>query len=120
MKHLPIALQVYSIREDAAGDFRNTMQEIKDMGYDGVELAGLYNFSPEEVRRILDDIGLPAVSAHVPYEQFTADLERTIDDYITIGCQYIAIPYLVDDLRPGTDNFGDVIKTIDRIGRVSG
>jgi len=117
MKHLPIALQVYSIRDDAARDFRGTMQKIKDMGYDGVELAGLYNIPAAEIRRILDEVGLPAVSAHVPYEQLAADMDKTIDDYITIGCQYIAVPYLVENLRPGTDNFGDVIKMIDKIGR---
>ncbi len=42
MLHLPVALQVYSVREDAQKDFAGTMQKIKDMGYQGVELAGLY------------------------------------------------------------------------------
>ena len=42
MKTLPVAVQVYSVRDDAERDFKGTMQKIKDMGYDGVELAGLY------------------------------------------------------------------------------
>ena len=41
MLKLPVAVQVYSVREDAAKDFQGTMQKIKDMGYQGVELAGL-------------------------------------------------------------------------------
>ena len=40
MKTLPVGVQVYSVRDDAAKDFKGTMQKLKDMGYDGVELAG--------------------------------------------------------------------------------
>ena len=36
MKTLPVAVQVYSVRDDAERDFKGTMQKIKDMGYDGV------------------------------------------------------------------------------------
>ena len=39
---LPIAAQVYSVREEAAADFEKTMRQLADMGYHGVELAGLY------------------------------------------------------------------------------
>ena len=42
MKTLPVAVQVYSVRDDAERDFKGTMQKLKEMGYDGVELAGLY------------------------------------------------------------------------------
>ena len=66
MLKLPIAVQVYSVREQAAADFDAAMGELARMGYDGVELAGLYGKSPEEIREILDRRGLKAVSAHVP------------------------------------------------------
>jgi len=36
------------------------------MGYDGVELAGLYELEPESVRSMLRHIGLTPISAHVP------------------------------------------------------
>ena len=64
---LPVAIQVYSVRDDAAADLRGTLQKIKDMGYDGVEFAGLYGNSPEDVRAMCDEIGLVPISAHVPF-----------------------------------------------------
>lgn len=94
MLKLPIAVQVYSVREQAAADFDAAMGELARMGYDGVELAGLYGKSPEEIREILDRQGLKAVSAHVPYDEFVKDLEGTVEAYRTIGCQYVAVPYL--------------------------
>ena len=42
MKKWPIAIQVYSVRDEATKDFEGTMRSLKEMGYDGVELAGLY------------------------------------------------------------------------------
>ena len=38
MKKFPIALQVYSGRDQAEDDFAGTMAKVREMGYDGVEL----------------------------------------------------------------------------------
>ena len=51
-KTLPIAVQVYSVREEAERDFAGTMKKLGEMGYDGVELAGLYGKSAEEISGI--------------------------------------------------------------------
>ena len=63
----PVAVQVYSVREDAAADLLGTLKKIKEMGYDGVEFAGLYGNAPEDVKRMCDEVGLVPISAHVPY-----------------------------------------------------
>ena len=78
MEKLPIAAQVYSVREEAAADFDGTMKALAQMGYDGVELAGLYGKDPKEIRSALDRWGLQAVSAHVAYDEFARDLEGTV------------------------------------------
>lgn len=117
MLKLPVAVQIYSVREDAAKDFQGTLQKIKDMGYQGVELAGLYGLPAEEVRRMLDLIGLAAISAHVPIHELMADAEGTIDNYVTIGCSYIAIPHLDEDMRPGTPGFLVFVASLPAIAR---
>ena len=117
MLSLPDALQVYSVREDAQKDFQGTMQKIKDMGYQGVELAGLYGLPAGEIRGILDQVGLAAISAHVPFADLTADLDGTLDQYVTIGCKYVAIPYLSDEMRPGQPGFAKVLEAVPVIGQ---
>lgn len=116
MKKLPVAVQVYSIREDAEKDFIGTMKRVKMMGYDGVELAGLYGHTPEEIRDSLTESGLLAISAHVPYQELTEDTETVIDNYVTIGCKYIAVPYLTEEYRPGKEKFPEVVENIRKIG----
>lgn len=117
MKTLPVAIQVYSVREEAAKDFRGTMQKIKDIGYDGVELAGLYGIAPAEVKKILDEVGLIPISAHVSELMNGGEpLEKVLDDYKTIGVKYIAVPYLGEGMRPGDEGFDEILKKIDTIG----
>jgi sugar phosphate isomerase/epimerase len=116
MKKLPVAVQVYSVRDEAEKDFRGTMKKIKELGYDGVELAGLYGLKPAEVKSILNETGLIALSAHVPYVDLVGDTAGTINDYALIGCKYIAVPYMTEESRPNTPKFPEVIREIARIG----
>ena len=49
MKKFPVAIQIYSVRDDAQANLFGTLKKLKEMGYDGVEFAGLYGHTPEEV-----------------------------------------------------------------------
>ncbi|WP_195542629.1 sugar phosphate isomerase/epimerase family protein [Massiliimalia timonensis] len=118
MGKLPVGLQVYSVRDDAGKDFLGTMKKIKEIGYDFVELAGLYGQTAEEVKAALEEAGIPALSAHVPLAELEADVEKIVADYVKIGCKYIAIPYLPEELRPNTPGFDKVMSLIPQIGEV--
>ena len=89
---LPIALQVYSVRDYAEKDFKGTMEKVKAMGYEGVELAGLYGYTAVEAKKILDEVGLELVSAHVPVAELEKD--EALADYAAAGLKYIAIPWM--------------------------
>ena len=59
-ENLPVAIQVYGLRdllEETPERFEEVMCSVKEMGYQGVELAGLYGLEPGEVKRILDKVG---------------------------------------------------------------
>ena len=64
-KKIPIALQVYSVREYAAKDLRGTLKEIGKIGYKGVEFAGYYGHEAKDIRKWLDEAGLQAISTHL-------------------------------------------------------
>ncbi len=118
MNHLPVAVQVYSVREDAGKDFAGTMKKLKEMGYDGVELAGLYGLTPKEVKEAIAGAGLTAVSAHVPFQELVADMEGVVSQYEEIGVKFIAIPYLMEEDRPGGDKFAGNVKLFEEIAKV--
>lgn len=114
----PVALQLYSIRDVLEKDFADGVKKVKSYGYDGVEFAGLYNYAPAEMKKLLNEIGLTAVSAHVPYVDFVEDAEKVASDYAEIGCKYVAVPYLTEEYRPGTSKFPEVVENIARFGEI--
>lgn len=116
---LPVAVQVYSVRDDAKADLRGTLEKIKAMGYDGVEFAGLYGYAPEDVKKMCEEIGLVPISAHVPYLDMMGAPKGILSKYKTIGCKYVAVPYLSADYRPESPCFVEVIENIKMLGKVA-
>ena len=115
---LPVAIQFYTVRDEAEKDFFGTLQKIKDMGYEGVEFAGLFGNSPELVRDKCREIGLIPVSAHVPLDEMIADPEGVAKTYSAIGCRFIAVPYVTEERRPGAELFEKTLEDIKDVGAV--
>ena len=111
-----LGYQVYSAREEAEKDLLGVLRELADIGYDAVELAGTYGHSAAEICAMLRETGLRAVSAHVPFDAIVADMPGTIEFYKSIGCQYIAVPYLDEQTRPGAPGFAMAIRRIHEFG----
>jgi sugar phosphate isomerase/epimerase len=88
---VPVGVQLYSLREEAAVDFPAVLGRVGEMGFVGVEFAGFSGLSAGEVVRALEGTGLQVASAHVGLaepDQFAAAL----DDHAAIGCDTVVIP----------------------------
>ena len=118
-KKLPVGIQVYGLRdllENTPEQFPVVMKQVKELGYDGVELAGLYGLDPTFIRDTLAEIGLTPLSAHVPLADMTADIEKVIADYQLIGVDYLVVPYLPEEYRHLTPGYPVVIEEMKKIG----
>ena len=58
---LPVVVQLYSVRDAMEADFYRTIKKMKELGYDGVEFAGLFG---EEV------FPLPMIASHTFTNRF--------------------------------------------------
>ncbi|MGI6173985.1 MAG: sugar phosphate isomerase/epimerase family protein [Christensenellales bacterium] len=116
MKKALVGYQVYSARAEAEKDLRGVLEQIKKIGYDGVEFAGFYGHAPEDVRRMVDEVGLVPISSHYPWQLIEKDMYMTISIHKTIGCEYIAIPYLDEATRPGSAGFSKTLRNIYKFG----
>lgn len=111
---LPIALQLYSIRDVLYGDLRGSLEQVRDMGYDGVELPGLNGIDPEEIKRVLTKVGLQVMSSHVPVPELLD--ENRLQDYKRVGCQYVAIPWMdFENANKAEENFALISTIADKV-----
>lgn len=116
---LPVAVQLYSVRDDMEKDFYGTIKAMKELGYDGVEFAGLFGEEPEKIKAFCEETGIVPISAHVPYYDMLENPEAVLSDYAKIGCKYVAVPYLTEECRPGTDGFDATVEGIRKIGEAA-
>lgn len=92
----PVAAQLYTLRNETAKDFKGTLKQVADLGFDGVEFAGFGGHTAEEVKTMLEEFGLKAASSHVPLNDLKERLDEVIKEQMTIGSSYIVCPYIED------------------------
>lgn len=115
---LPVALQLYSVRDDLKANFEETIKKVAQMGYQGVEFAGIpEGISFENARKIIDKYGLVAVSAHVGFGDMLENPEKVFTDYKSLGCDYVAIPWLAKDEAFSPDTIEETFNKIEFLGK---
>ena len=119
-KTLPVGIQVYGLRdllENTPENFKDVMTKVKELGYDGVELAGLYGLEPEFVKKTLEEVGLTPISAHVAFDEMMNDIDKVIADYSTIGVKYLVMPYMAEEYRPANpEGFKKFLPLLNEVG----
>ena len=95
-KHIPVGLQLYSVRDVLGKDFEGTLAKVAEMGFEGVEFAGnfgKYGKDPEGLRKLLDSLKLKAAGTHTGAGNLAGDkLKETISFYKTLGCTLLIVP----------------------------
>lgn len=111
-----IGLQLYSVREDCKRDLPGTIAAVAKMGYMGVEFAGYYNYTAEQLRKMLDDNGLKCCGTHTGLPTLLGDeLPKTIEFNKTIGNKYLVVPGLPGQYRESHQAWLDTAKLFNEI-----
>ncbi len=108
------ALQLYSVRGEAARDFAGTIEHVRTFGLDGVELAGLHGHDAREVWRWLDAAGLDVAGFFVGLEALERDPLPVYRAAESLGTERVVVEWLPPSL--------DVTVTrsyVDRLERAS-
>ena len=95
MTKIPIGLQLYSVREEAAKDLSGVLAAVAKMGYEGVEFAGYYGHAPQDIRKMLDDNGLKCFGTHSHIDLLLPEkFDATVETHKTLGTDFAIVPSL--------------------------
>lgn len=84
-------VQLYSLRETAGRDgAEEVLRRVSEAGYDGVEFAGFYGKTPEEMKALLEKSQLVGISAHIRPEA----IEESLPFIDALGIKYVFIPWV--------------------------
>jgi sugar phosphate isomerase/epimerase len=95
-KHVPVGLEMYSVRDELAKDPTATVRAVAKMGYEVVEFfAPYFNWTPaqaKDMRKLMDDLGIRCNSTHNNGPSFTADgVPKAIELNKILGSQYVVM-----------------------------
>ena len=115
MKKFNVGIQLYGVRETMKQDFYGTLKALKDMGYEYVEFAGYYGKTSEQIKEILDELGLKCISVHQGLDFFNDDPQAAVDYLKGFGVKYSVIPWYGKELLAGTDKWQGTLERFNKI-----
>ena len=92
-----IGVQLYTLRSVIGEDVEGTLASLVEMGYQEVEFAGLYGMTPDEMRAMLDGVGLEAASSHHGLNEVRGDWNATLEAAATLGQDLVVVPSIPGD-----------------------
>jgi sugar phosphate isomerase/epimerase len=113
-----IALQLYTLREQAGEDFVGMLNGVAEAGYGAIEFAGYGGLVPPALRAIIDDLGLRAISSHVPFQRMERESGTVLEELQILGCDYAVVPGIPRELR-GIESMPYLIESFNQWGAAS-
>lgn len=120
---MKFAVQLYSLREHIkeGKDLLNILEEVKKIGFDGVEFAGFFGLSAEELRAKLDEVGLVCVGMHMGLGDFEPEkLDETLKFVRTLGAKTAGIGGADTETETALQHVIDVLGAADKKAQEEG
>jgi sugar phosphate isomerase/epimerase len=90
---LMIAAQLYTVRDytKTPADIARTLQRVRKIGYEAVQLSTLGKIEPAELGKMLSGEGLVCCATHVSPERLRDEAAAVIEEHRLWNCRYTAI-----------------------------
>ena len=107
----PIALQLYTLREQLAQDYEGTLRQIADLGYIGVETANMFGGSPDAAAKLFNELGLTVMGAHSPLP-LGDQKQEVIDTMAALGCKRLIVAWQPPEKYKSLDGIKSICDTL--------
>lgn len=86
----PAALQLYSVREDAARDLASTLARARGIGYGAVETGAPFGMEVKRLRLLLDDLAIRVPSTHGALPD-TDEARSALEEHAVLGSPLVFV-----------------------------
>ena len=94
---MKISVQCYTLRDEFEKDVESTFAKLREIGFNYVELAGLYGKSAAEIKSILDKNNLKVSGAHTGLDRLENDFDGLVKELETVGTKDVIVPWVSED-----------------------
>lgn len=118
IRPIQYASPTFLFRDIYHSQLGNIMHRLADMGFEGLELCGMFGLSSEEISSFSKATNLAIICDHIHYEEFSQDTVNVISRRTAIGITYLTIDKIPSEFLPGTKLFPEALREIERISRL--
>jgi len=123
-KSFGVGIQLYTLRDAMAADVVGTLKQVSDLGYKNLELASysdgkFYGFTPKEIKKIANDMGMEILSSHTQVEAagITIDnAKKMADDHAELGVKYCVQPW-VNEVDRNIESYKKMVADWNEVGK---
>lgn len=124
-KSFGVGLQMYTIRDAMTADTKGSLKKVSDLGYKNLELASysdgkFYGFTPKELKKIVNDLGMEIISSHSQVEAkgITIDnAKKMADDHAELGVKYCIQPW-VNEVDRNLESYKKMVADWNKVGKI--
>ena len=129
MNKKEIGLQLYTLRDELSKNVKIVLEKVASAGFTTVETYGFsikdqfWGLSAIELKKILDENNLKAISGHYGIGSFLADgntteLEAAINAVKILKSEYLTIPWVDPSFRNNIDDYKKIAARLNEAGRM--
>ncbi|WP_291140830.1 sugar phosphate isomerase/epimerase family protein [Flavobacterium sp. UBA7680] len=129
MNKKEIGLQLYTLREELPKNVKETLEKVAASGYKNVETYGFsikdqfWGLSPIELKKILDDNKLKAVSGHYNlgsylYDGNTAELIAAIEAVKILKNEFLTVPWIDEPFRKSIEDYKKIALRLNQAAKM--
>lgn len=92
------AAQLYTLRNEIQKDFPGVLRTLKKMGWEAVQIDGLFGYPDEDIAAVLKETGLKTAGMHISLERMNNELKTVLKEADLFGttdffCHYLEEKY---------------------------
>ncbi|TDW52632.1 secreted protein [Flavobacterium sp. 270] len=129
MNKKEIGLQLYTLREELPKNVKGVLEKVAAAGYTTVETYGFsikdqfWGLTPSELKKILDNNNLKAISGHYNSGSFLADgntteLMAAIEAAKILKNEYFTIPWVDEPLRKNIQDYKTIASRLNQAAQL--
>ncbi len=100
-----VAMQMFTLRDLTKEDYAGTVKKVAEMGYPAIQVSGFGNSTPEDIRKMLDDLELGSAGTHLGYAMFRDEFEKVVEITKTLRAGFAVVPSLPKEVRETPDQW---------------
>ncbi|WP_125721533.1 sugar phosphate isomerase/epimerase family protein [Flavobacterium ustbae] len=129
MKNKEIGLQLYTLRDELTKGVKATLEKVAKAGYTNVETYGFstkdqfWGLTPQELKKILDENGLKAVSGHYNlgsflYDGNTTELIASIEAAKVLKSEFLTVPWVDEPFRRNIEDYKKIAARVNEAAKM--